>query len=342
MIDNSVEMGWDVNEVTAGGERVSHLYPNDCYYAHLAVYHFALQFCQGGMVLDAGSGAGYGSAYLADHGARCVYGIDLGEIAVAFSKSQFQRSNLNYQVMDLSKITGFEEHFFDFIYSSNVLEHVPDVLAFLRVSRRLLKPDGKMLVTVPPIIRDIDWMDNIENIYHLNIWSPKQWYSVLNLYFANIQPYWQGLNKPDVPLNFVNTPEQTVINEQDFLFRPISVEEYYGPNFSLGVTFVLSKPRLEYELPSPGFKIHFIDKSFTRPFARKPEVAESKSTDTFLTRWTMILNRLRMITKYMGIGGLWQKLKLYYDRAVATLRTEGFLALLHKAIRYLKRKFLVA
>jgi hypothetical protein len=50
-----------IDEIMNKGERVTHLYPNDCYYGHLSIYYFALQFCQGGTVLDAGSGAGYGS-----------------------------------------------------------------------------------------------------------------------------------------------------------------------------------------------------------------------------------------------------------------------------------------
>jgi predicted nicotinamide N-methyase len=59
------------------GERVSHLWPDDCYYAHLSLYHFALPFVQGKTVLDAGSGGGYGAAYLAEHGASSVIAVDV-------------------------------------------------------------------------------------------------------------------------------------------------------------------------------------------------------------------------------------------------------------------------
>jgi hypothetical protein len=62
----------DVQEISDGGERVTHLERNFVYYVHLSIYDFALQFCQDGLVLDAGSGAGYGSAYLAGSGARHV------------------------------------------------------------------------------------------------------------------------------------------------------------------------------------------------------------------------------------------------------------------------------
>jgi SAM-dependent methyltransferase len=42
----------------------------------------------------------------------------------------------------------------DFILVDNVLEHVPDPAAFLRNARRLLSPQGLMLVAVPPM----DWL----------------------------------------------------------------------------------------------------------------------------------------------------------------------------------------
>ena len=40
--------------ISDGGERVLHLYPNDCYFAHLSIYRFALDLCRGRTVLDAG------------------------------------------------------------------------------------------------------------------------------------------------------------------------------------------------------------------------------------------------------------------------------------------------
>jgi len=98
---------WSYEEISGGGERVTHLYPNYCYYAHLSVYYFATQFCQGGHVLDAGSGGGYGSNYLAEKGAKYVNAVELSEVSVAFSQNHFQKPNLRYQVMNLENITGF-------------------------------------------------------------------------------------------------------------------------------------------------------------------------------------------------------------------------------------------
>jgi SAM-dependent methyltransferase len=255
---------WKAEEITFGGERVSHLYPNDCYYAHLSIYYFGSQFCRDGWVLDAGSGAGYGSVYLAEHGARFVRAIDISEQGVSFSQHYFHRPNLQFQVMDLQQFSGLNDRF-DLIFSSNALEHVPDVSAFFHSAWQLLKPDGVMIVAVPPVIDEASRNANLANPYHLNIWSPRQWYYVLNLYFAEIQPYRHGFEKPDVILDFSNTPDQTVVNEKDFIFEPIPPEQFFHIH-TLTVMFVVRKPRPEHELPLNGNPASFVDDSFTRPF----------------------------------------------------------------------------
>jgi 2-polyprenyl-3-methyl-5-hydroxy-6-metoxy-1,4-benzoquinol methylase len=177
----------DLKEMSFDTERITHLNPNDCYYAHLAIYRFAVQFTQHGRVLDAGLGAGYGSAHFADHGARFVQGIDVSAEAVAFSQYHFQRPNLQFQVMDLQDISGFPSHSFDVIFSSNVLEHVPQVLSVLNAIWQLLEPNGVAVIAVPPIVNLELQALNILNPYHLNTWSPHQWHHALNLYFEEIR-----------------------------------------------------------------------------------------------------------------------------------------------------------
>ena len=113
----------DPDQVSDNGERVSHLVKDFAFYGHLSIYDFATQFCRDAVVLDAGTGAGYGAAHLADAGARHVTGVDLSHKAVEFSKHHYQRSNLDFEVADLERL-AFPTDTFDFIYTSNTLEHV--------------------------------------------------------------------------------------------------------------------------------------------------------------------------------------------------------------------------
>jgi 2-polyprenyl-3-methyl-5-hydroxy-6-metoxy-1,4-benzoquinol methylase len=250
-------------DVSDGGERVTHLYPNDCYYAHLSIYNFALKYCKDKIVLDAGSGAGYGTAYLAERGARFVYGIDASSKAVAFSQYHFKRRNLKFQVMDLQKISGFPKNHFDFIFSSNTLEHIPDVSLFLRHVWKLLRADGVGVIAVPPIINEGLRKQDESNRYHLNIWSPRQWHYVLKQFFLEVELYRHHFEKSGIELNFANTPEQTIVTEEDFLFSPISLDHLYEAG-SITALFVVKKPVPKQELPLSNSVISFIDDSYTR------------------------------------------------------------------------------
>ena len=135
---DKVDIAW----ITDDGERVSELQQDHSYFAHLSIYWFALRYCTGKTVLDAGSGTGYGSAYLAEHGAREVHGIDVSEKAVDYSEATFRLPNLSYRRMDLQEISGFPNHHFDVIFSSNVFEHVPDVTLLMFRARELVRSDG--------------------------------------------------------------------------------------------------------------------------------------------------------------------------------------------------------
>lgn len=255
---------WTVADISDGGERITHLYPNDCYFAHLSIYYFAKQFVQDKIVLDAGSGAGYGSAYLAEHGARYVHAIEISPEAVAFSRHHFSRPNLSYQVMDLQQISGFEQHSIDVIFSSNVLEHIPDPMQFLHRAWQLLKPDGLMLIAVPPIISEDLQADNLANPYHLNIWTPQQWHHALSSFFAEIQYHRHDFDKPGIVLDFTNSPEQTRVDETDFVIAPIPVEQA-AQTPTLSALFVAKRPRTADQVRYPDQRLSFIDDSFTIP-----------------------------------------------------------------------------
>jgi SAM-dependent methyltransferase len=53
-------------------------------------------------------------------------------------------------LVDLQKLP-FKDASFDFVFASNVLEHVPDDLLAIREIRRILKPDGLAVLPVPVV-----------------------------------------------------------------------------------------------------------------------------------------------------------------------------------------------
>jgi 2-polyprenyl-3-methyl-5-hydroxy-6-metoxy-1,4-benzoquinol methylase len=262
---------------------VTHLYKNDCYYGHLSIYNFATQFIKGRKVLDAGSGMGYGSAYLAKNGAFEVVGLELSQRSVKFSRKHFKLPNLIYQQMDLQRIEGIKHHQFDVIFSSNVLEHLPNVSGFLHSACELIKKDGIFIMAVPPITNNIERIANLSIEDHLNIWSPKQWHHALQQYFNKIDCYIHNLEKAEVTLNLDNSPEETRINERDFSFRKISIDDFGEKNLGLTAIFLASQPVIIENNLSPEKTLSFVDQSFSRNLDNKIIKIEDHAALTDIT-----------------------------------------------------------
>ena len=255
---------WTVEEIIDDGERVTHLFPNDCYVAHRSIYHFMMPHVAGANVLDAGCGSGYGAAYLAEGGARVVAGVDASAKAIAFSREHFARPNLRFEVMNIERLEHLEDGTWDLIVCSNVLEHVPHVGRFLRRVGALLKPNGVFLLAVPPIINDALRAQNLANPYHLNIWSPRQWRHALGRYFGDVQAFQHWYEKPGVELNLINSPADTVITEDDFVFHPVTVDQLYELP-TITAVFTACRPVPADTVAAHGPDLDFVDDSFTRP-----------------------------------------------------------------------------
>ncbi|NJK81136.1 MAG: methyltransferase domain-containing protein [Chloroflexaceae bacterium] len=221
------------------------------------------------MVLDAGSGAGYGAAYLAEHGARFVWGVDNSSAAVAFSRRHFVRPNLQFLVMNLEELAGFPAQSFDAIFSSNTLEHVPDIERFFHGAWYLLKSDGVLVIAVPPITNDRLRGLNIDNPYHLNIWTPRQWHATLRRYFSDIQVYGHGYGRLGNTPDWSQSPATSGLTERSFHFEPMLMDDLvYVPESldepTLTTIFVARQPLPVDEIPPPGSAAVLVDHSFTR------------------------------------------------------------------------------
>jgi SAM-dependent methyltransferase len=101
---------------------------------------------RGERVLDLGCGAGRFVAALRDHGADPV-GVELAAAAL-------ERARRNVPGADLRCLAGdgslpLEHGSVDLVWCSEVLEHVADTEHLLLEVRRVLRPRGRLLATVP-------------------------------------------------------------------------------------------------------------------------------------------------------------------------------------------------
>ena len=100
----------------------------------------------GERVLDLGCGAGRFVAALRDAGADTV-GVELAEAALERARRNVPGADLRRVAPDGSLPLDHGE--IDLVWCSEVLEHVPDTIAFLTEVRRVLRRGGRLLVTVP-------------------------------------------------------------------------------------------------------------------------------------------------------------------------------------------------
>ena len=105
--------------------------------------------------LDLGCGEGRHSfgAYMSEN--IDVFGFDMSLSDVSIAKKNFDQFNennpsksSNFGVADAKKLP-FKDNTFDFIVCSEVLEHIIDYQSALSEINRILKPQGKLAVSVP-------------------------------------------------------------------------------------------------------------------------------------------------------------------------------------------------
>jgi SAM-dependent methyltransferase len=114
---------------------------------HMARYTFAARLARGQRVLDAGCGAGYGSADLA-RAAERVVGVDRAPEAIEFARAHYTAANLSFEEASCESIP-YADGSFELVVAFEVIEHLEDWRGFLREARRVLVPNGQLVVSTP-------------------------------------------------------------------------------------------------------------------------------------------------------------------------------------------------
>ncbi len=76
-----------------------------------------------------------------------IFGVDVSERALTFIKKRFPKQQFK-KIEDGEKLP-FKTNTFDFIIASDVLEHIYDTENAFSELARILKPEGKILISVP-------------------------------------------------------------------------------------------------------------------------------------------------------------------------------------------------
>jgi 2-polyprenyl-3-methyl-5-hydroxy-6-metoxy-1,4-benzoquinol methylase len=97
-------------------------------------------------VLDVGCGEGRFAAHLARTGARVV-GIDVAEEPLRRGRSR--HAELDLRLVPVAGGWPLEDASFDVVWAGEVIEHVADTAGWLSEIRRVLRPQGRLLVSTP-------------------------------------------------------------------------------------------------------------------------------------------------------------------------------------------------
>ena len=119
----------------------------DLFNEHMARYTFAARLARGKRVLDAGCGAGYGSAELAQVAER-VTGIDISGEAIEFARAHYALENVAFEEASATSLP-YADAAFDLVVAFEVIEHLEDWRGFLAETRRVLAPAGQLIVSTP-------------------------------------------------------------------------------------------------------------------------------------------------------------------------------------------------
>lgn len=159
-------------------------------------------------VLDVGCGTGALVTFpLAAAGYR-VFGIDVDERSVRYYADRKPKEG-SLIVGDVLSLR--DKPLFDVIICSEVLEHLPHPSSVVRKFRRLLRPNGRLIVTVPNGYGAFEWEDILWNRFGFFVLDLiKQYYQALRLrirrrQFRNF--FQRGLNADlshDTVLNTLN------------------------------------------------------------------------------------------------------------------------------------------
>jgi SAM-dependent methyltransferase len=114
---------------------------------HLRAYDEAVAHAAGRDVLDVGCNTGYGTVRFVPV-ARRVVGVDVSPGAIEAARMRAPSGQPEF-IVTSGFALPFPDGSFDLVSSFQVLEHVPDPIAYLREMARVTRPGGEVILATP-------------------------------------------------------------------------------------------------------------------------------------------------------------------------------------------------
>jgi SAM-dependent methyltransferase len=149
-------------------------------------------------VLDLSSREGYGAWLLAEK-ADSVVGLDVDAAVVQDAADKYKRDNLKFLSGSPVSVPITPDHTFDAVVCFDAIEDATNPQRLFSEIKRLLKPNGLLLVSVPN-------QSSSENLFGAKAFSTEQLGQLLKSHFSYVQQFKQALwansiIQADVPTN---------------------------------------------------------------------------------------------------------------------------------------------
>jgi SAM-dependent methyltransferase len=152
---------------------------------YLFIYnHLQKKLSQGDVVLEVGSGAGYGMDILSQT-CKKIIGLDVSEDAVAYASNHYGSDKCRFKHYDGINIP-FENNSFDAVINLQVVEHVNEDIKFIGELHRVLKKGKKLYLTTPNKKLRLKPGQKPWNRFHVREYDSRELDRLLKNYFSDI------------------------------------------------------------------------------------------------------------------------------------------------------------
>src|SRR3954470_23713777 len=153
-------------------------------------FEFALEWCRGKRVLDAGCGSGYGAHFLGSNGAASVLGVDISTEAIDEARREYQSDNVRFEVRDLQLLDAKPLNAPEVIVNFETLPHLAEPLKFMDAAKSTLAPGG-MLITSTPNGELVKTDEHGKPLYQYQhrTYSIEEFKSLLAAFFTDVSLY---------------------------------------------------------------------------------------------------------------------------------------------------------